>query len=97
MQTQTAVAAPAVQSISPEMLKVLEAQGYKIKAPKVKKTPTVLNITTLETEWKGSKMIAIKSHDGDKFPFQFGLRKARLVIACIEEIKSFVAKNGRMD
>lgn len=45
-----------------------------------------------ESEYKGNKMIVLKNTEDDKFPFQFGLKKAKLVIECIEDIKKFVAK-----
>lgn len=45
-----------------------------------------------ESEYKGNPMIVIKNSEEDKFPFQFGLKKAKLVIENIEEIKKFVEK-----
>lgn len=45
-----------------------------------------------ESEYKGNKMIVLKNSEDDKFPFQFGLKKAKLVIECIEDIKKFVEK-----
>ena len=46
-----------------------------------------------ESEYKGNAMIVIKSSEEDKFPFQFGLKKARLIIENIESIKKFVEKH----
>jgi len=48
-----------------------------------------------ESEYKGNPMIVIKSNAEDKFPFQFGVKKAKLVMAHIEEIKAFIAKHDR--
>lgn len=45
-----------------------------------------------EAEFKGNIMIVIKNNEEDKFPFQFGLKKAKLVLENIEEIKKFVEK-----
>jgi hypothetical protein len=45
-----------------------------------------------ESEYKGNKMIVLKNAEDDKFPFQFGLKKAKLVIEHIEDIKQFVQK-----
>jgi hypothetical protein len=45
-----------------------------------------------ESEYKGNPMIVIKNSEDDKFPFQFGLKKAKLVLENIEEIKKFVEK-----
>ena len=40
-------------------------------------------------------MIVLKNDEEDKFPFQFGLKKAKLVVENIEEIKKFVEKNDK--
>lgn len=48
-----------------------------------------------ESEFKGNPMIVIKNDEEDKFPFQFGVKKAKLVLENIEEIKKFVEKNDR--
>lgn len=45
-----------------------------------------------ESEFKGNKMIVIKNDEEDKYPFQFGVKKAKLVLENIEEIKKFVEK-----
>jgi hypothetical protein len=46
-----------------------------------------------ESEFKGKPMLVIKNDEEDKFPFQFGLKKAKLVLENIEAIKQFVAKH----
>lgn len=45
-----------------------------------------------ESEFKGNAMIVLKNDEEDKFPFQFGVKKAKLVLENIEAIKAFVAK-----
>ena len=45
------------------------------------------------TEYKGQPVIILKRNDNDKYPFSFGLSKARLIIEYFEEIKKFVAEN----
>jgi len=45
-----------------------------------------------ESEFKGNPMIVIKNDEEDKYPFQFGVKKAKLVLENIEEIKKFVEK-----
>lgn len=45
-----------------------------------------------ETEFKGNPMIVIKNSEEDQYPFQFGVKKAKLVLENIEEIKKFVDK-----
>lgn len=47
-----------------------------------------------ETEFKGNPMIVLANGPDDKYPFQFGLRKAKLVVEHIEDIKQFVAKHA---
>jgi len=42
------------------------------------------------TEFKGNKMIILRRSDEDRYPFQFGLSKAKLVLDHIDEIEKFV-------
>ena len=48
-----------------------------------------------ESEYKGNAMLVLKNSEEDRYPFQFGLKKAKLVIEHIEDIKKFVAKNDK--
>ena len=48
-----------------------------------------------ESEFKGNAMIVLKNDEEDKFPFQFGVKKAKLIVENIEAIKAFVAKNDQ--
>jgi len=48
-----------------------------------------------ESEFKGNAMIVLKNDEEDKFPFQFGVKKAKLVVENIEAIKQFVAKHDK--
>lgn len=50
---------------------------------------------TSESEFKGNKMLVIKNDEEDQYPFQFGVKKAKLVLENIEEIKKFVEKHDR--
>ena len=45
------------------------------------------------SEYKGNPMIEMKMNEWDKWPFRFGIKKARLILDCIEEIKQFVKDN----
>ncbi len=45
-------------------------------------------------EYKGKPLIVIKRSEDDKYPFSFGLSKARLILENIEEIKKFVEENN---
>ena len=47
-----------------------------------------------ETEYKGKILLAIKYAPEDNFPFQFGVKKARLILDHIEDIRAFVRKHG---
>ena len=44
------------------------------------------------SEFKGKPMLILKRDESDKFPFSFGLSKAKLILESIEEIKKFVAE-----
>ncbi len=48
----------------------------------------------LRGEYRGSMMLIIRQCPEDKFPFQFGVRKARLILEHLEDIKKFVADNA---
>jgi len=48
-----------------------------------------------ESEFKGNAMLVIKNSEEDKFPFQFGVKKARLLLENIDSIKKFVEKNDK--
>ena len=45
------------------------------------------------SEFKGKPLLVIKRDEDDKYPFSFGLSKARLIVENIEEIKKFVEEN----
>lgn len=45
------------------------------------------------SEYKGKPVIIIKRDENDKYPFTFGLSKARLILDNLEEIKRFVEDN----
>jgi hypothetical protein len=45
------------------------------------------------TEFKGQPVIVLKRNPDDKYPFSFGLSKARLIIEYFEDIRKFVAEN----
>lgn len=48
-----------------------------------------------EADYKGNPMLIIVQSPQDKFPFQFGVKKAMLILEHIEEIKAFVAKHAQ--
>lgn len=45
-----------------------------------------------ESEFKGNPMIVIKNNEDDQYPFQFGVKKAKLVMENLDEIKKFIDK-----
>lgn len=47
------------------------------------------------SEYKGNPIIVIKRNEEDKYPFSFGVAKARLILENIEEIKKFVEENSK--
>lgn len=48
-----------------------------------------------ETEYKGRPMIVLKTKEDEKFPFQFGLRKARMIVDSMADIIAFVEKHDK--
>lgn len=47
------------------------------------------------SEFKGKPVLIIKRDENDKYPFAFGLSKARLILENLEEIKRFVEDNNK--
>ena len=45
-------------------------------------------------EFKGKPLIILKRDEEEKYPFSFGLGKAKLILENIEEIKKFVEENS---
>ena len=46
------------------------------------------------SEYKGKPVLIIKRNEDDKYPFTFGMNKARLILDNLEEIKRFVEENS---
>lgn len=44
-------------------------------------------------EFKGHKTITLKTKEDDRFPFTFGVGKAKMILAHIKEIEEFVNNN----
>ncbi|OGH56121.1 MAG: hypothetical protein A3G34_12750 [Candidatus Lindowbacteria bacterium RIFCSPLOWO2_12_FULL_62_27] len=45
-----------------------------------------------ETEYNGSPLIGVYRDSDDKFGFKFGVKKARMILERIDDIKAFVEK-----
>ncbi len=50
-----------------------------------------------KSEFKGNSIIILKRSEDDRFPFSFGISKARLIVENIEEITKFVEENKDKD
>ncbi len=44
-------------------------------------------------EYRGRPLIILKRNEEDKFPFSFGVTKAKLILENIEAIKKFVEES----
>ena len=44
-------------------------------------------------DYNGKPILILKRSQEDKFPFSFGIAKAKLILENIEEIKKFVVEN----
>jgi len=47
------------------------------------------------SEFKGKPTLVLKRNEDDKYPFSFGMMKAKLIVENIEEIKKFVQENSQ--
>jgi len=47
------------------------------------------------SEFKGKPMLVIKRNEEERYPFSFGMSKAKMILECIEDIKKFVAENDK--
>ena len=45
-----------------------------------------------ESDFKGSKILVFKEQEDSKYPFSFGLKKAKIILDHTEDIKKFVEK-----
>jgi hypothetical protein len=47
------------------------------------------------SEYKGKPILVLKRSEDEKFPFSFGLAKAKMILESLEEIRKFVAENEK--
>ena len=52
------------------------------------------NMVSEILEYKGSPIISLKKDAEDKYGMSFGVRKARLILEHIDDIREFVEQNG---
>lgn len=48
-----------------------------------------------ESEYKGNPMIVLRRTPEDRYPFQFGLSKAKLILDALDEIRAWVEKQEK--
>ena len=47
------------------------------------------------SDYNGKPILVLRRSEDDKFPFSFGIAKAKLIMENYEEIKKFVADNTK--
>jgi hypothetical protein len=47
------------------------------------------------TEYKGNQILVLKRNEEDKYPFSFGVGKAKLILENLVEIEKFVKENEK--
>lgn len=47
------------------------------------------------SEFKGRPMLILKRSEDEKFPFSFGVAKAKMILEHLEEIRKFVEENEK--
>lgn len=57
------------------------------------KTAEPQGAEVLEGDYNGKAMLIIRQSPHDKFPFQFGVKKARLIVEHIDDIKAFIERH----
>jgi len=45
------------------------------------------------SDYNGKPILVLRRSEDDKFPFSFGIAKAKLILENLEEIKKFVVEN----
>ena len=48
-----------------------------------------------EDVYKDKPIIVLKRSEDEKYPFSFGVAKAKSILECVDEIKAFVAKHEK--
>ena len=48
----------------------------------------------VESEFKGNPIIVLRQNTDDRFPFQFGVKKAKMILEHFDAIKTFVEKHS---
>lgn len=53
------------------------------------------NMIAERSEFKGKPTIVLKRSEDEKYPFSFGMAKAKMILDHLEDIKKFVAENDK--
>jgi len=48
-----------------------------------------------ESEYRGKPVLTIKNNEQDRFPFSFGIAKAKKILESLEDIKKFVETHDK--
>ena len=48
-----------------------------------------------ESEFKGNPTLQLKRGEDEKYPFSFGLTKAKMILESLPEIQAFVDKHNK--
>jgi hypothetical protein len=51
------------------------------------------SVITEIQEYKGNPVIVLKRDEDDRYPFSFGLSKAKLILEALEKIREFVEQH----
>ncbi|HUT86145.1 MAG TPA: hypothetical protein VMW66_04850 [Elusimicrobiales bacterium] len=46
-------------------------------------------------EFKGNPILVLKRMEEDKYPFSFGVNKAKMILESLDDIKKFVEENDK--
>lgn len=50
-------------------------------------------MSATESEYKGNAILELKNGPDDKYPFSFGLKKAKMIVAHLDEIQQFIERH----
>lgn len=86
MQTSTVTPAIDLNNLTPEQLRDIKAQLNK----QLKEMSTEFKPWAERGEYQGKPTLTLRRNETEKFGFSFGVNKARMILACLPDIKAFV-------
>ena len=67
-----------------------------VEAPRKSEQKSAIDgVLVQETQYKNNPMLVLKKNIDDKYPLQFGLTKAKMIMDNIRAIEEFLNKHGR--